>query len=76
MQWSYQEQGEQQVDDEERKEAPEEDGLFGTEAADKGDKMGAVKPYIGQLKASIPSWFKPNPARDNTLPSGDLKLMW
>jgi len=41
---------------------------------DKGDQIGAVKPFLGELKHSIPSWYKPNAKRDNVLPDGELSL--
>ena len=34
----------------------------------------AVKPFLGEVKASIPSWYKPNAKRDNVLPKGNLAL--
>jgi microtubule-associated protein-like 6 len=34
----------------------------------------ATKPFLGEVKASIPSWYKPNAKRDNVLPKGSLSL--
>jgi len=34
----------------------------------------AVKPFLGEVKASTPSWYKPNAKRDNQLPKGSLAL--
>lgn len=34
----------------------------------------ATKPFLGELKASTPSWFKPNPKRDNIEPHGNLTI--
>ena len=35
---------------------------------------GAVKPFLGEVKNSVPSWYKPNAKRDNVVPKGNLKL--
>ena len=41
---------------------------------DKGATIGAVKPFEGELKHSIPSWYKPNKAKYDVVPKGNLNL--
>ena len=48
--------------------------MFEQAEIEQGDTIGAVKPFLGELKASIPSWYKPNKKRDNVLPTGNLSL--
>lgn len=48
--------------------------FFDEEEKDKGDKVGAVKPFLGEVKNSVPSWYKPNKTRDNQMPKGNLQL--
>lgn len=39
--------------------------FFGEDELDKGDMIGAVKPFLGEVLHSVPSWYKPNKPRDN-----------
>ncbi|CAD8200325.1 unnamed protein product [Paramecium octaurelia] len=48
--------------------------MFEQEELDKGDMIGAVKPFLGEVQHSVPSWYKPNKARDNQEPKGNLSL--
>jgi microtubule-associated protein-like 6 len=34
--------------------------------------IGAVKPFLGEVLHSVPSWYKPNKARDNADVKGNL----
>lgn len=52
-----------------------EDDEFGEEEQGEGDQMGAMKPYIGQLNHSIPSWYKPS-KKDKMGPDGTLSLSY
>lgn len=36
--------------------------------------IGAVKPFLGEVQHSVPSWYKPNKARDNADVKGNLSL--
>ncbi|EGR30797.1 hypothetical protein IMG5_123400 [Ichthyophthirius multifiliis] len=54
----------------------QEGDIFGEEEKEEGDQIGAVKPFLGELLHSIPSWYKPNNKRDNQLPDGDISLTY
>ncbi len=43
------------------------DNMFEEEEANDGDQFMAVKPWVGQVKASIPSNYKPSKS-DNEKP--------
>ena len=34
----------------------------------------AVKAFLGEVKASTPSWYSPNPKKYNIKPDGDISL--
>lgn len=52
----------------------DEDGsLFVEEKVGEGDQFMAVKPWLGVVKNSVPSKYKPNP-RDSEAPDASLQL--
>ena len=83
FQWKYDggehHDNEEDMGQNEEKESPKNkasvaiDDEFGEEEQGEGDQMGAVKPYLGQLMHSIPSWYKPS-KKDKLGPDGTLAL--
>lgn len=51
----------------------EDDGDFEEEDAGEGDQFMSVKPWVGVVKNTVPSTYKPN-KRDTEAPEGTLQL--
>ena len=51
----------------------DQDGMFKIEEAGDGDQFMAVKPWLGVVKNSVPTNYKPNP-RDGDAPDANLEL--
>lgn len=50
--------------------------MFGEEEVEVGDQAMAVKPFLGEVKASTPSSYAPNPKKYNVKPEGEIELKY